>query len=177
MFRPHFEGFSTVAMNEIGLLQGVCALTITGNHKIKSDKNESTQAVRRSPRIKISQQEPKLVTREPSKSLASPKSNTKKRSLFRVNETQPSDGPPSKNSTKENKQSTKRNRKSLMEKQEPITTKRTESFGAVWSGSSLFQDGQNKPFVPVIPPHTLILGTHPSIASLTKGEYYGHTMK
>jgi hypothetical protein len=67
---------------------------------------------------------------------------------------------------------------------------RTSSFGAVWSGSDLFQKRQktetqrnlfnetsSPSFVPIVPPHTLILGTHPSIQSLSKGQYYGNPMK
>jgi hypothetical protein len=47
---------------------------------------------------------------------------------------------------------------------------RTESFGALWVGS--FPDlDQN------VKPHTLILGTHPSIKSLAQDQYYGHPMK
>jgi hypothetical protein len=47
---------------------------------------------------------------------------------------------------------------------------RTESFGALWAGS--FPDlDQN------VEPHTLILGTHPSIQSLAQEQYYGHPMK
>jgi hypothetical protein len=46
---------------------------------------------------------------------------------------------------------------------------RTESFGAMW-------DGVLNPNTR-IQPHTLILGTHPSIVSLQEGEYYAHPMK
>jgi hypothetical protein len=47
---------------------------------------------------------------------------------------------------------------------------RTESFGALCAGS--FPDlDQN------VEPHTLILGTHPSIKSLAQEQYYGHPMK
>jgi hypothetical protein len=50
------------------------------------------------------------------------------------------------------------------------TVPRTESFDALWSGS-LPDLEQN------IEPHTLILGTHPSIKSLDHQQYYGHPMK
>jgi hypothetical protein len=47
---------------------------------------------------------------------------------------------------------------------------RTESFGALWAGS--FPDLDQS-----VEPHTLILGTHPSIKSLAQEQYYGHPMK
>jgi hypothetical protein len=47
---------------------------------------------------------------------------------------------------------------------------RTESFGALWAGSLPDLD-QN------VEPHTLILGTHPSVKSLEEQRYYGHPMK
>jgi hypothetical protein len=75
---------------------------------------------------------------------------------------------------------------------------RTESFDAIWSGNVFYhrhmmtenmimsetassthweeEDDEASSF-PNIPPHTLILGTHPSITSLTKGQFYGHPMK
>jgi len=46
---------------------------------------------------------------------------------------------------------------------------RTESFGAIWAG--------NFPDLEPVEPHTLILGTHPSIKSLEEKQYYGHPMK
>lgn len=47
---------------------------------------------------------------------------------------------------------------------------RTESFGALWAGS--FPDLDS-----YVEPHTLILGTHPSVKSLAQEQYYGHPMK
>lgn len=46
---------------------------------------------------------------------------------------------------------------------------RTNSFSPIWAGT----------FDPntTIKVHTLILGTHPSITSLGKNQYYGHPMK
>lgn len=57
----------------------------------------------------------------------------------------------------------------------PSTVGRTESFSAVWHGSLApkeFRDGGAP-----VKPHTLILGTHPSIASLDYQQYFGHDMK
>jgi len=47
---------------------------------------------------------------------------------------------------------------------------RTSSFEPLWTGS-LFPDSDTPPRV-----HTLIVGTHPSIASLAQEQYFGHTM-
>lgn len=52
---------------------------------------------------------------------------------------------------------------------EPVA--RTESFGALWAGQLANLD------CCVVEPHTLILGTHPSIKSLAQQQYYGHPMK
>eukprot|EP00978_Attheya_sp_CCMP212_P027544 scaffold92310_cov59-Attheya_sp.AAC.1 len=48
---------------------------------------------------------------------------------------------------------------------------RTSSFEPLWTGS-LFPDSDKTPRV-----HTLIVGTHPSIASLAQEQYFGHPMK
>ena len=49
--------------------------------------------------------------------------------------------------------------------------KRTLSFGAIWAGSFPSLVDHN------VKVHTLILGTHPSIASLQQEQYFGHPMK
>ena len=49
------------------------------------------------------------------------------------------------------------------------TVERTQSFGPLWHG--LYEE--NDP----VKIHTLFLGTHPSIASLGKRQYFGHNMK
>ena len=46
---------------------------------------------------------------------------------------------------------------------------RTQSFQPVWHGSMVEKSGDSE----VV--HTLVLGTHPSIASLSKCEMFGHT--
>ena len=51
----------------------------------------------------------------------------------------------------------------------PTTIRRTHSFDAVWAGTL---DPHTR-----IRPHTLLLGTHPSITSLERGQYYGHPLK
>lgn len=78
-------------------------------------------------------------------------------------------------------------------------TNRTQSFGPLWAGtlrdhlsfsvnsSSLLDNDSNnhstnhnnQHLLPIsLPkPHTLILGTHPSVTSLTQRQYYGHPMK
>jgi len=74
--------------------------------------------------------------------------------------------------------------------------KRTESFGALWSGSlhlhitnrlnaeacssndvAAVQEEAPCSASTSVEPHTLILGTHPSVKSLGKQQYYGHPMK
>mmetsp|Transcript_7833 Transcript_7833/g.12942 ORF Transcript_7833/g.12942 Transcript_7833/m.12942 type:complete len:753 (-) Transcript_7833:49-2307(-) len=51
-----------------------------------------------------------------------------------------------------------------------IKAERTKSFEPKWWGN-VINDGSEYP-----PVHTLILGTHPSIASLSKNEMYGHPL-
>jgi G:T/U-mismatch repair DNA glycosylase len=51
------------------------------------------------------------------------------------------------------------------------TPQRTVSFSACWAGN--FELTMNND---AIQPHTLILGTHPSVASLSGNEYYGHPL-
>jgi hypothetical protein len=46
---------------------------------------------------------------------------------------------------------------------------RTQSFDAVWADGIRFPSQ--------VPPHTLILGSHPSIQSLSQSQYYAHPMK
>jgi hypothetical protein len=46
---------------------------------------------------------------------------------------------------------------------------RTQSFGPLWHGLYETKDP--------VKIHTLMLGTHPSIASLGKSQYFGHNMK
>lgn len=64
----------------------------------------------------------------------------------------------------------------------PVTkVPRTESFSALWSGTLLIPTTDlaapvDVSVVDVIKPHTLILGTHPSISSLAKEEYYAHPL-
>lgn len=49
---------------------------------------------------------------------------------------------------------------------------RTHSFQPVWHGSMVKKSGDDSEVADV---HTLVLGTHPSIASLSKSEMFGHT--
>jgi G:T/U-mismatch repair DNA glycosylase len=55
---------------------------------------------------------------------------------------------------------------------------RTESFDAFWAGSLLSPPSPQPLDTPglIVEPHTLLLGTHPSIASLSESQYYGHIM-
>eukprot|EP00984_Skeletonema_dohrnii_P028378 scaffold18358_cov94-Skeletonema_dohrnii-CCMP3373.AAC.2 len=55
-------------------------------------------------------------------------------------------------------------------KQAKVKVERTKSFEPKWWGN-VINDGSEYP-----PVHTLILGTHPSIASLSKNEMYGHPL-
>jgi hypothetical protein len=50
---------------------------------------------------------------------------------------------------------------------------RTQSFHPLWSGSL---DGFEREDS-IVEPHTLILGTHPSVTSLQKQQSYAHPMK
>lgn len=50
---------------------------------------------------------------------------------------------------------------------------RTESFAALWPGTF----APSESWADTVQPHTLILGTHPSVVSLDRQEYYGHPMK
>jgi len=53
---------------------------------------------------------------------------------------------------------------------------RTHSFQPVWHGSLAESSGGSaEDMTPVTPVHTLVLGTHPSIASLSYSEYFGHS--
>ncbi len=52
-----------------------------------------------------------------------------------------------------------------------IKVERTFSFEPKWWGNVINDDSSDYP-----PVHTLILGTHPSIASLSKNEMYGHPL-
>jgi hypothetical protein len=64
----------------------------------------------------------------------------------------------------------KKPKKTPSKKKDSSDVPRTESFGALWAGS--FPDLDQS-----VEPHTLILGTHPSIKSLEEQQYYGHPMK
>jgi hypothetical protein len=64
----------------------------------------------------------------------------------------------------------KKQKKAANRKKNLADVPRTESFGALWAGS--FPD-----FDQNVEPHTLILGTHPSVKSLDQQRYYGHPMK
>mmetsp|Transcript_14735 Transcript_14735/g.30201 ORF Transcript_14735/g.30201 Transcript_14735/m.30201 type:complete len:780 (-) Transcript_14735:47-2386(-) len=55
-------------------------------------------------------------------------------------------------------------------KQAKVKVERTKSFEPKWWGN-VINDGSEYP-----PVHTLILGTHPSITSLSKNEMYGHPL-
>jgi hypothetical protein len=52
---------------------------------------------------------------------------------------------------------------------------RTKSFSALWSGSESFPADDES--LQGIVPHTLILGTHPSVVSLDHQQYFRHPMK
>ena len=56
------------------------------------------------------------------------------------------------------------------------TNLRSQSFGACWSGNFIQRGPEikNDDGSKASPIHTLILGTHPSIQSLAKHEYFGH---
>jgi len=58
---------------------------------------------------------------------------------------------------------------------------RTQSFDALHAGNihQHIEGGviSSTDAGPAVEPHTLILGTHPSIASLSQQQYYGHPMK
>ena len=53
--------------------------------------------------------------------------------------------------------------------QDVNVVERTQSFGPLWHGLYETKDP--------VKIHTLMLGTHPSIASLGKSQYFGHNMK
>jgi G:T/U-mismatch repair DNA glycosylase len=53
---------------------------------------------------------------------------------------------------------------------------RTQSFEPVWHGSMLHAvENSGGSMADVSDVHTIVLGTHPSIASLTESQYFGHT--
>lgn len=59
-------------------------------------------------------------------------------------------------------------------KKASVPKKATKSFGAVTAATWPHLTGEDKTKTPL---HTIILGTHPSIASLEKSQYYGHPQK
>lgn len=62
---------------------------------------------------------------------------------------------------------------SSIKKKKQAKVQRTQSFEPAWWGN-IINDRQDVSEYP--PVHTLILGTHPSIASLSKNEMYGHPL-
>ena len=61
---------------------------------------------------------------------------------------------------------------------EPDELSRTESFEPLWAGSlSHLSEERAAETEERIEVHTLVLGTHPSITSLGKGQYFGHNQK
>jgi len=71
-------------------------------------------------------------------------------------------------------------RRKLKRKQKNAIVRRTHSFQVCWTGTlQAFQHGRSNPrsdFQPTTGTkiHTLILGTHPSVTSLSKQQYYAH---